>query len=172
VTFKVTQDRTWILNESVTLQSYAVAVAEAVGLPYDIKRVEFRGAFRFLPSWLQLHFAPLAALDGAPTSSLPRLIIAIGRRSVPLALALKTALQSDSFALYIRQSECQLDVVLSPPKATKRMAAFDAIYNVTMAPANIQSSPDGLISDIELLVSVIKDELGIANPKGSEQLQS
>jgi mitochondrial fission protein ELM1 len=96
--------RTWILNESIDLQSHAIAVSQAVGLAFDLKRLEVAGLLRCLPVWLQMQLSPARLLASVPSNeafgaSYPTLIIAIGRRTVPIALSLKSLSEPPCFAL-------------------------------------------------------------------------
>src|SRR5258705_1703829 len=50
---------TWIVTDgSVGMEAQGIAVAEAVGLPYSLKRVRVTGAMRLVPARLQIHLAP------------------------------------------------------------------------------------------------------------------
>src|SRR6185312_13234906 len=92
---KARGEKTWIITDgSVGMEAQGIAVAEAVGLPFSLKRVRATGAMRLVPAALQLLVPPARLLGyvaanepvGAPW---PRLVISIGRRSVPIALAIK-----------------------------------------------------------------------------------
>lgn len=94
------QGETWIITDgSVGMEAQGIAVAEAVGLPFKLKRVCVKGAMRCLPARLQIRVPPQRLL-GSVTSNeplappWPRLLISIGRRSVPIALALKRLAQA------------------------------------------------------------------------------
>ena len=178
----MTKGYTWILNESVVLQSHAIAVAQAVGLPFSLKRLQVTGPPRFLPAWVQLYLSPAQLLNSVASSeplgpSWPRLVIAIGRRSVPIALSLKSLSEPRCFALHIRnrkELERQFDLVTAPTNdafnGANVMASFDAVYSVTpMSHANemrsvndrLESGSNGLISDIDVVASVIKGVLRV-----------
>ena len=66
--YLVTQGHTWILNESVSLQSHAIAVARAVGLPFDLKRLKVGGPLRYLPASLQVYLSPARFLASVASS--------------------------------------------------------------------------------------------------------
>lgn len=180
----LTKGRTWILNESVGLQSHAVAVAQAVGLPFDLKRLEVTGLLRCLPVWLHMHLSPARLLASVAFNepfgpSWPRLIIAIGRRSVPIALSLKSLSEPRCFVLHIRNRkrlERQFDLIAAPMNnafnSANVMATFDAVYSVTPIshPKNIRSfsdrrESDGSISDVNVVASVIRGALGLECPR-------
>ena len=77
------------------MEAQGIAVAEAVGFPYSLKRVRVTGAMRLVPARLQIYVPPRRLLDFVSSNEplappWPRLIISIGRRSVPIALALKS----------------------------------------------------------------------------------
>ena len=78
------QGETWIITEgSVGMEAQGIAVAEAVGLPFKLKRVRVKGSMRYLPARLQIHVPPRRLL-GSVTSNepltrpWPRLLISIG----------------------------------------------------------------------------------------------
>jgi mitochondrial fission protein ELM1 len=76
------ENGTWIVTDgSVGMEAQGIAVAEAVGLPYSLKRVRI-----YMPPRRLLDFVSSNEPLAPPW---PRLIISIGRRSVPIALALK-----------------------------------------------------------------------------------
>jgi mitochondrial fission protein ELM1 len=76
------------------MEAQGIAVAEAVGLPFMLKHVRIKGAMRLLPARLQVHIPPKLLLRSAVSDEpleepWPRLAISIGRKSVPIALAIK-----------------------------------------------------------------------------------
>ena len=86
---------TWIVTDgAVGMEAQGIAVAEAVGLPYTLKRVKPIGPMTLIPTRFQ-HIVPAKGRITASESNSPlappwpRLVISIGRRSVPLALAIK-----------------------------------------------------------------------------------
>jgi mitochondrial fission protein ELM1 len=89
------ENGTWIVTDgSVGMEAQGIAVAEAVGFPYSLKRVRVTGAMRLVPARLQIYVPPRRLLDfvssnGPLAPPWPRLIISIGRRSVPIALRSK-----------------------------------------------------------------------------------
>lgn len=112
---------TWIVTDgSVGMEAQGIAVAEAVGLPYSLKRVRVRGAMRLVPARLQISVAPERLLRSVTSNEplappWPRLIISIGRRSVPIALALKSV--AKAFALHIqnpRVPKHRFDLIAAP----------------------------------------------------------
>ena len=55
---------TWIVTDgSVGMEAQGIAVAEAVGLPYTLKRVRVTGAMRYLPARLQIYVPPARLLE-------------------------------------------------------------------------------------------------------------
>ena len=87
------------------MEAQGIAVAEAVGFPYSLKRVRVTGAIRLVPARLQSYVPPRRLLDFVSSNEplappWPRLVISIGRRSVPIALALKSV--AKAFALHIQ----------------------------------------------------------------------
>ncbi len=125
------------------MEAQGIAVAEAVGLPFRLKRVRVKGAMRLLPARLQLGVPPRRLL-GSVTSNepleppWPRLLISIGRRSVPIALALKRL--GRAFALHIQNPKVPprlFDLVAAPLhdgfSGENVIATFGAVHSVTAA---------------------------------------
>jgi mitochondrial fission protein ELM1 len=93
------------------MEAQGIAVAEAVGLPFTLKRVCVKGAMRFLPARLQIYVPPARLLRSVQSNEplqppWPRLVISIGRRSVPIALAVKR--MSGAFGLHIQNPKVPL----------------------------------------------------------------
>jgi mitochondrial fission protein ELM1 len=86
---------TWIVTDAGTgHEAQGIAVAEALGFPFNLKRVQVRGVLRWIPPRLQLHLDPWRLLSFVSSNEplrppWPKIIVSIGRRSVPIALALK-----------------------------------------------------------------------------------
>lgn len=137
-------DTTWIVTDgSVGMEAQGIAVAEAVGLPYILKRVRVKGAMRLLPTRLQIHLPPQRLLAAVSSNEplaapWPRLIISIGRRSVPVALAIKAV--SGAFGLHIQNPKVpkeRFDLIAAPLhdgyRGTNVINTFGAVHSVTDA---------------------------------------
>ncbi len=133
---------TWIVTDgSVGMEAQGIAVAEAVGLPYALKRVRVSGAMRFLPARLQIHVPPERLLGSVASNDplappWPRLVISIGRRSVPIALAIKQIAQA--FALHIQNPKVpkrRFDLIAAPLHdgytGANVINTFGAVHSVT-----------------------------------------
>ncbi len=98
--------KTWIVTDgSAGNEAPAIAVAEAVGLPFALKRVRTTGATRLVPARLQIYAPPARLLRSLSSNEpleppWPHLVISVGRRSAPIALAVKRL--SGAFALHIQ----------------------------------------------------------------------
>jgi uncharacterized protein len=139
---KARADKTWIVTDgSVGMEAQGIAVAEAVGLPFSLKRVRAKGPMRLLPAPLQL-LVPARAMLAATASNdpleppWPRLIISIGRRSVPMALAIKRL--SGAYALHIQNPKVParlFDLVAAPAhdnfEGPNVVTTFGAVHGVT-----------------------------------------
>jgi uncharacterized protein len=136
--------KTWIITDgSVGMEAQGTAVAEAVGLPFVLKRVRVAGALRYLPAPLQIGVPAAWLLRSVATNEpleppWPRLIISIGRRSVPIALAVKRL--SGAFALHIQNPKVPprlFDLVAAPLhdgfSGANVMTTFGAVHSVTPA---------------------------------------
>jgi hypothetical protein len=125
------------------MEAQGIAVAEAVGLPYSLKRVRDRGVMRLLPARLQIYVPParllsLVASNEPLAPPWPRLIISIGRRSVPIALALKQV--AKAFALHIQNPKVpkhRFDLIAVPIHdgytGANVVNTFGAVHSVTAA---------------------------------------
>jgi uncharacterized protein len=132
----------WIVTDgSVGMEAQGIAVAEAVGLPYSLKRVRVTGAMRLVPARLQIYLAPSRLLRSVTSNEplappWPRLIISIGRRSVPIALALKSVARG--IALHIQNPKVpkhRFDLIAAPLHDSYTGAnvvnTFGAVHSVT-----------------------------------------
>ncbi len=99
---------TWIVTDgSVGAEAQGIAVAEAIGFPFSLKRVQARGVLRWIPRRLQLRLDPCRLLSFVVSNEplgppWPKVILSIGRRSVPIALALKRLSEPRAFAVHIQ----------------------------------------------------------------------
>jgi mitochondrial fission protein ELM1 len=171
----MTTNSTWILNESFALQAHAIRVARAVGFPIELKRVQASGLLRYLPMSLQKRMNPerLLSLDSL-TAAPPRLVIAAGRRSVPVGLAIKRISPIPVFTLYVRRksrrSSPDFDLVLTNhERSLTPVAEFDAIYTVTTGFSQIeQSFIQSGMEDVEIVARVIKNAMGLKSLEGED----
>jgi uncharacterized protein len=116
-------------------------VAEAVGLPFSLKRVRVKGAIRLLPARLQIYVPPARLLRSVQSneplqSPWHRLVISIGRRSVLIALAIKRV--SGAFGLHIQNPKVPsqlFDLVAAPVhdnfEGPNVVTTFGAVHSVT-----------------------------------------
>jgi uncharacterized protein len=125
------------------MEAQGIAVAEAVGLPFSLRRGRVTGAMRFLPAPLQLLLPPARLLGSVAANEKleapwPRLIISIGRRSVPIALAIKQLGAPKVFALHIQNPKVParlFDLIAAPVhdgfEAPNVITTFGAVHGVT-----------------------------------------
>jgi mitochondrial fission protein ELM1 len=141
---KARAEKTWIVTDgSVGMEAQGIAVAEAVGLPFSLKRVRIKGTMRLLPARLQIYVPPQRLLRSVQSNEplqrpWPRLIISIGRRSVPIALAVKRV--SGAFGLHIQNPKVPaelFDLVAAPVhddfQGSNVVSTFGAVHSVTGA---------------------------------------
>jgi len=132
-----------VTDGSVGMEAQGLAVGEAVGLPSSLRRVRVTGAMARLPAPLQL-LVPPSRLLRSVTSNLPleppwpRLIISIGRRSVPVALAIKRLSHPHAFALHIQNPKVParlFDLIAAPLhddfEGSNVIVTFGAVHSVT-----------------------------------------
>ena len=123
------------------MEAQGIAVAEAVGLPYSLKRVRDKGGLRFVPARLQIYLRPARLLGTVASNEplappWPHLIISIGRRSVPVALALKDV--ANPYALHIQNPKVpkhRFDLIAAPIHdgytGDNVVNTFGAVHSVT-----------------------------------------
>jgi mitochondrial fission protein ELM1 len=105
-TASIATAQSWIVTDGAAgNENQAVAVAEAVGIPFAVKRVRVEGGLRLVPPRLQIYVPPGRLLRSLSANEpleapWPRLVISVGRRSAPIALAVKRT--SCAFALHIQ----------------------------------------------------------------------
>jgi uncharacterized protein len=141
---KARSEKTWIVTDgSVGMEAQGIAVAEAVGLPFSLRRVRVTGAMKFVPARLQLLVPPARLLRSVASNEKleepwPRLIISIGRRSVPIALAIKRLSKPHAFALHIQNPKVParlFDLIAAPVhdgfEAPNAISTFGAVHSVT-----------------------------------------
>ncbi|MFQ5984738.1 MAG: mitochondrial fission ELM1 family protein [Alphaproteobacteria bacterium] len=95
----------WVLSDGKPgMETQCVGLAEALGFPFVVKRIRARAPWRFLPP--QLWLAPLKAL-AAESDALkppwPDLLVATGRNTVALSIALKKASGGRTFTVQIQK---------------------------------------------------------------------
>ena len=135
-------ETTWVITDgSVGMEAQGIAVAEAVGLQFTLKRVRPKGALRLVPTPLQILMPGKTLLRAVDTCDpleppWPRLVISIGRRSVPVALAIKRL--SGAYALHIQNPKVPaglFDLVATPVhdnfQGPNVITTFGAVHGVT-----------------------------------------
>lgn len=133
---------TWIVTDgAVGMEAQGIAVAEAVGLPYILKRVRPSGPMRLVPTPFQLLVPARGRLAASESSTpltppWPRLVISIGRRSVPLALAIKRI--GGAYGLHIQNPKVPgrlFDLIAAPVhddfEGPNVITTFGAVHGVT-----------------------------------------
>lgn len=139
---KARADKTWVITDgAVGMEAQGIAVAEAIGLPFTLKRVRPKGVMRLLPTPLQILLPAKGLLRAVKSNEAleppwPRLVISIGRRSVPMALAVKRL--SGAFALHIQNPKVParlFDLVAAPVhdnfEGPNVITTFGAVHGVT-----------------------------------------
>lgn len=153
----------WVLTDgSVGMENQGLAVAEALGMQVSRKRVRRKGLLPHLPTWLQTKLPARALLKAASPQSgdlappWPRLLISVGRRSVPLALAIKRLARGGTFALHIQDPKInpvRFDLVAAPLhdglSGANVVTTFGAAHRVT--PARLSKAAQALASKLSHL---------------------
>jgi uncharacterized protein len=141
------------------MEAQGIAVAEAVGLPYTLKRVRVTGAMRYVPARLQIYVPPARLLSYVAANEplaepWPRLVISIGRRSVPIALAIKR--RAHAFGLHIQNPKVpgrHFDLIAAPLhdgySGANVVTTFGAVHSVS--PARLAAAASSFGPRIEAL---------------------
>ena len=132
-------DHVWVLSDGRTgIENQALGLAEAIGAPFAIKRIQAKGWQTLLPGhrWPN----PMAALaDGSDdlTEPWPRLLIACGRIAIPYALHIREMSQGRTFVVYLqdpRIDPAYFDLVVAPyhdrvegPNVIKQLGSLNRI---------------------------------------------
>ena len=100
------------------MENQAVALAEAVGLPYAVKRVHPRPPWTWLPpGWWPWPRAALGEESDPIAAPWPDLLISCGRRAVPYALLVKRQSAGRTIIVHIQNPQTNLarfDLVAPP----------------------------------------------------------
>lgn len=110
---------TWVLTEGAAgMVNQCLALTEALGIAPTIKRARPARPWSHVPAWLLRpslsRLAPGSDPLGPPY---PDLLIACGRKSIDLALALRRASQGRTFVVYVqdpRLDPARFDLVVAP----------------------------------------------------------
>lgn len=132
----------WILHDGkVGLRNQVMGVAEAVGLPFEEKRLETRLPWKVLPPalWFNARHAPGRGGDRL-LPPWPRLVISAGGRAAAPALAVRDAAKGQCIAVQIQDPKIaarRFDLMLIPEHDTLRapnvVVTRGAVHRVTAA---------------------------------------
>ena len=127
-----------------------LAVAKAVGVPFELTTVRVRGPLAWLPSRMQIWLPPGVLLRFVPSSEplqppWPRLIVSVGHQSVAPAVALKRLSNHSTFAVHVQDpkvSAHHFDWIAAPkhdgltgPNVTTTLGAVHGVNPVRVAEA-------------------------------------
>ncbi|MFT6556790.1 mitochondrial fission ELM1 family protein [Sneathiella sp.] len=94
----------WIITDgSAGMENQCVGLAEAMEVPFLVKRIKTAKPWKWLPP--QLWLAPLRFLkkDGdLATPPWPDLVISCGRQAIPICIAVRKASQNQTFTVHIQ----------------------------------------------------------------------
>jgi len=102
----------WALTDgTIGMENQSVAVAEALGLPFEIKRIQTGRPWRWLPMRLRPIRMSIVQRDDREQLSAPwpRFLISTGRHSVPIAQAIRRASMGQTFCIHIQDPKVPLD---------------------------------------------------------------
>jgi len=132
----------WLLYDGkVGLRSQVVGVAEAVGLPFEEKKLSIRYPWKGLPPLLWWNATAAAGPDGDRlTPPWPRLVIAAGGRSAAPALAIRTRNRGRTVVVQIQDPKirpARFDLMIVSDHDKVRgpnvMVSLGAVHPVTPA---------------------------------------
>lgn len=101
------------------MENQSIAVAEALGLPFEIKRIQTATPWHWLP--MRLRPTRLAIVDPKDRADLaapwPRFLITTGRHSVPIAQVIRRSSNGRTFCIHIQDPKVpssRFDLVAAP----------------------------------------------------------
>ncbi len=110
----------WVVTPGhAGMENQAVALAEAVGLPFTIKRVRPRAPWTWLPpGWWPWPLAALGDDSDAIAAPWPDLLISCGRRAVPYALWVKRQSGGATAIVHVQNPQTRLSAfdLVAPPR--------------------------------------------------------
>ena len=143
----------WVVTPGhAGMENQAVALAEAVGLPFQIKRVRPRVPWTWLPpGWWPLPLAALGDDSDAIAAPWPDLLISCGRRAVPYALWVKRQSGGATTTVHVQNPQTRLsafDLVAPPrhdhlqgPNVVESEASLHRITALRLAEAAAEFAP-------------------------------
>jgi mitochondrial fission protein ELM1 len=128
------------------MDSQCLGLAELLGLEPEMKVVSPRPPWSFLPPQLWLFpFSAQSSQDSGISPPWPSILIATGRQTVALSIAIKKASMGSTKTIQIQNPQCSI-------------SKFDLV----LAPAHDQLSGENVISTIGALHRVNPDRLSLA----------
>ena len=137
------QQSVWILTDGkIGMESQCRGLAAALGVTPDVKRVAIRMPWRVLPP--QLWFDSLAATTERLAPPLPDVLIATGRQTVALSIAIRRASCGRTFTVQLQDpgvSPAKFDLVVAPEhdglRGANVIATKGAMHGVTPATLSV-----------------------------------
>jgi hypothetical protein len=135
-----TQRRIWLLTQgAVGLQNQAIGLAEHIGWPYELKRVNLTKPWRWLPGhWVPRAHTRLTGDSDHLTAPWPDLVISCGRLGAAAALSVKRASGGRVFSVHIQNPQLPhhlVDLILPPRhdglSGTNVIPTRGALHHVT-----------------------------------------
>ena len=114
------EPRVWLLtHDAVGLRNQVIGLAEHLGWPFELKLVNLRKPWRWLPGhWIPQAHTKLTADSTELTEPWPDLIISCGRLGAAVALGVKRASRGKTFTVHIQNPQIPLHLVdiIAPPQ--------------------------------------------------------
>lgn len=136
------KDRCWVVTPGhAGMENQAVALAEAVGLPFVVKRVRPRQPWTWLPpGWWPAPLQALGSDSDAIAPPWPELLISCGRRAVPYSLHVREASGGASKTVHIQNPQTGIagfDLIVPPAhdhlKGPNVFETVGSLHRVTRA---------------------------------------
>ncbi len=109
----------WIITDgSAGMENQCIGLAEALNIPFQVKRIKTNRPWKWLPPWAWID--PMGSLNvegdllHAPW---PDMVISCGRQSIPLSIAVKKASGRKCYTIHIQTPNCnpdKFDLVIVP----------------------------------------------------------
>ena len=152
----------WIVtNGAPGMEAQGIAVVQATGMPFKLKKVQVSAPLAWLPSRLQILLPPRLFLRSVSSSEplcppWPRLVVSVGRQSVAPALAIKRLANQATFAVHVQDpkvSALHFDWIAAPKhdEFTGRnvTTTLGAVHGIT--PASVAAAKERFAQMIDPL---------------------
>ena len=153
----------WVVTEGKAgMENQALGLAEAIGYPVSVKRLNVRQPWRSLPSALWFRpFSALASSGDTLEPPWPDLLIGCGRLSIPLSIAVRRASGGKPYTVQMQHPRVALsnfDLVV-PPRPAPQLGLGPFAATIRSMPTRVSRRRKAVCSSEGLrLLEIIADQ--------------